>query len=282
MIAKGTSVLGSTVCRYEHFHEEWYLRWAARMQLEPTSEELQRPDRNISRKAWEWCAIAEALHERDMLSERRTGLGFAVGKEPLPSLFAAYGVNVTATDLGDDNGGWTQTNQNAQSVEHLYHPHLVDRVAFDRNVSFRSADMSDLSSFDDESVDFVWSSCSFEHLGTLDNGLRFVRDAMRVVKPGGVAVHTTEFNVSSNDETIQSGGDVIYRKQDIEKLEYSLRGRNSALERLDFYAGAHQYDIDYDYPPYFTHGRKHVKLLLHSYVSTSILLIIRKGSVPST
>jgi SAM-dependent methyltransferase len=266
------------VCRYEHFNEEWYLRWAARMRLEPMGEELLRPNRNISRKAWEWCAISEALHERDMLREGRTGLGFAVGREPLPSVFAAQGADVVATDLGADNEGWTLTNEYARSLEHLYHPNLVDRAAFDRHVSFRSADMSDLGSLEDESVDFVWSSCSFEHLGSLDAGLRFVCEAMRLVRPGGVAVHTTEYNVSSNTDTVEHGNNVIYRKQDIEKLEYSLRSHASALERVDYHAGTHRYDIDYDYPPYFMHGRKHAKLLLHSYVSTSILIIIHKGS----
>ena len=42
------------------------------------------------------------------------------------------------------------------------------------------------------SFDFIWSSCSFEHLGSLGEGERFVLEALRFLKPGGVAVHTTE------------------------------------------------------------------------------------------
>ena len=271
-------MLTSMICQYEHFHADWYLQWAERMQLEPVGQDLDRPDRNISRKAWEWCAIAAALDERGMLRHGRTGLGFAVGKEPLPSAFAALGVKVLGTDLGTDEAGWTSTNEHARTAEHLYHPSLVDRATFADNVRFQVADMDDLGGFPNDSFDFVWSSCSFEHLGNLAAGLRFVTNAMRVVKAGGVAVHTTEFNVASNTVTLESGGSVIYRKRDIEELEYTLRRNRSALERVDYFAGAHPHDIDYDYPPYFTHGLKHVKLLLAPHIATSILLIIRKGN----
>jgi hypothetical protein len=51
---------------------------------------------------------------------------------------------------------------------------------------------------------------------------------------------------------------------------------------LDLYGGDHQHDIEYDYPPYGSHGRQHVKLLLHDYVVTSVALIIRKGRPPAS
>jgi hypothetical protein len=274
-------VLSSMVCRYEHFLTDWYLRWANILQLEPAGQDPLSVDRVIFRKAWEWCAIAQALQERQMLEIGRTGLGFAVGKEGLPSAFAARGVKVLGTDLGSDDAGWGLTNQHARSAEHLYHPALVDARSFEQNVRFQTADMRSLDEFSSQSFDFIWSSCSFEHLGSLQAGLAFVTDAMRIVRTGGVAVHTTEFNVASNTETLESGPSVIYRKQDIEELEYMLRRKNSALEPVDFFAGIHQYDIDYDYPPYFTPARKHVKLVLGSHVSTSILLIIHKGSPPA-
>jgi len=273
-------VPSSRVCRYEDFHAPWYVQWAERLLLEPTNQDLHRPDRNISRKAWEWCAISAALQERDMLQPGRQGLGFAVGTEPLSSMFASKGVGVLATDLEVDAATWSTTNDHAKSAEHLYHPNLIDRDTFDRNVRFQAADMRDLASFKDESADFVWSSCSFEHLGSLEAGLRFVVEGMRLVKANGLAIHTTEFNVGSNDDTWDTGLNVIYRKRDIEELGYRLRLVSSALEQVDFDAGAHPYDIEYDYPPYFKHGRKHVKLLLGPHISTSVLLVIRKGSVP--
>lgn len=265
----------STVCRYEHFHENWYTTWADRLDLEKAGQDLTRPDRQIGRKAWEWCAIAAALEERGFLQSGRDGIGFAVGREVLPSAFAACGVNVLATDLATDEAGWTEA-QHAKKAEDLFYPKLVDQQTFADKVQFRGADMRDISDFDDECCDFVWSSCSFEHLGGLDAGLDFVKSGMRLIKPGGIAIHTTEFNVSSNTDTVETGGSVIYRKCDIQKLDYELRLMNCAIEDLDFNPGSHRHDIEYDYPPYFTHSRKHVKLLLSSYVSTSIILIIHK------
>jgi SAM-dependent methyltransferase len=273
-------MLSSMVCRYEHFSQDWYLHWADALGIEPAGQDPGRPGRGVFRKAWEWCAIAAALDERGMLQPGRSGLGFAVGREMLPSAFAARGVQVLGTDLGADEAGWSATGEYAQSSEHLYHAALVDRAMFESNVRFQPADMRDLGGFADESFDFVWSSCSFEHLGSLDAGFDFVTEAMRLVKPGGCAVHTTEYNVASNTDTLDSGGSVIYRKQDIEQLGYVLRRKSAALERVDFDAGSHEYDIDYDYPPYWVHGRQHIKLLLPPYISTSILLIIRKGKAP--
>ncbi len=217
-----------------------------------------------------------------MLRSGRSGLGFAVGLEPLASVFASRGVTVLGTDLATDESGWGTTGEHAAAREALWKPELVDRDTFDRNVDFQPADMNNIEDLRSEAYDFVWSSCSFEHLGSLKAGLRFVTDAMRLVKPGGVAVHTTEYNVSSNQETLTSGPNVIYRRRDIEDLDYALRKVSSALEQVDFYAGHHQHDIDYDFPPYFSTDRKHAKLLLGGFISTSLLLIIRKGNVPKT
>ncbi len=100
---------------------------------------------------------------------------------------------------------------------------------------------------------------------------------MKYLRPGGVAVHTTEFNLTSNDKTIDSGGFVIYRKCDIEALDRHLRSNRCGLEPVDFYGGSHQFDLDYDTEPYFKNGKPHVKLQLGSFVSTSILLVIHKG-----
>jgi hypothetical protein len=59
------------------------------------------------------------------------------------------------------------------------------------------------------------SSCALEHLGTLDGGLDFIVRSAELHFPGGVAVHTTKFNVLSNNSTIEHGENVIYRRRDI-------------------------------------------------------------------
>ncbi len=268
-------MLSSTVCRYEHFNSDWYRTTGAVMGI-PAGVS---PDVHASyRKWWEWCAIFETLSSRGMLARGKSGLGFAVGQEPLASAFASRDVHILATDLHVDasTGDWAQTGQHAANLDALYHPGIVDERRFRDLVKFQPADMNHLDEFESESVDFVWSSCALEHIGDLDAGLNFVVNATRLLKPGGIGVHTTEYNVSSNMETVTSG-DCIYRRQDIERLDYMLRKGRCGLEPVDFDAGVHPYDLDYDEPPYFQPGSRHIKLLLGGYVSTSMLLVVQKA-----
>ena len=51
---------------------------------------------HMHRKNWEHAYICQALHERSLLQPGRRGLGFAVGTEKLPALFAALGCRITA------------------------------------------------------------------------------------------------------------------------------------------------------------------------------------------
>ena len=73
------------------------------------------------------------------------------------------------------------------------------------------------------SFEFTWSSCALEHLGSLRAGLDFIVESMRCLRPGGIAVHTTEFNLISNDETLEIDWLSIYRRRDIEKVAAELR-----------------------------------------------------------
>ena len=268
-------MLSSMVCRAEHFDTDWYRRAGAMIGV-PSG--ILTDLHSSYRKWWEWCAILEVLSSRGMLETGRKGLGFAVGTEPLPSAMAARGVEVLATDLGVDQttAKWSDTGQHAASLEALYHPHWVTEHRFRELVSFQPADMNHLETLPSDTYDFIWSSCAFEHIGKLDDGLNFVVNAMRLLKPGGIAVHTTEYNVSSNIDTVMEG-DCIYRRQDIERLEYMLRPHRCGLEPVDFNAGVSDFDLDYDEPPYFQTKARHVKLLLDGYVSTSMLLVIRKA-----
>ncbi len=271
-------MLISTVCRYEDFFSDWYVKWIPRLSLASPTIDPSSPGGTAQRKAWEWCAIAQALEERGMLAPGKSGCGFAVGTEPLPSAFAARGVQILATDQPvEGTSEWAIGNQHSSSREALHRPDIIARPEFEQRVRFRPVDMRDLALPWGETYDFVWSSCSLEHLGSLDAGMAYVLNAMELVKPGGVAVHTTEFNLSSNTATLDSGSSVIYRRQDLERLDTRLRACSCGMARLDLYGGDHQHDLEFDYPPYFTHGRQHVKLLLDGHISTSVLMIIRKG-----
>lgn len=264
----------SSICKFEHFYSDWYARWAPHVGA-PIGVHLDQ--RHSYRKLWEWAAILDGIQSRNMMREGTKGVGFAVGKEPLASVIAARGPEILASDYFEGSH-WADSNEHAASLDALHWPGEISRELFDQRVSFRPIDMADLSSLPDNEYDFAWSSCAFEHIGSLEDGLDFVVNAMRILKPGGVAFHTTEINLTSNDETVFGGGNCIYRRRDIEELDRRLRKIRCGLESVDWDAGHHSYDLNYDSYPFFQSGAPHIKLEMDGFVTTSFLVIAHKGA----
>ena len=151
------------------------------------------------RKYWEWVFILHHALRSGAIAPGKRALGFAVGTEPLPAAFARFGASVMATDAPVEIGverGWQKGGEHSAQLDDLYHPAVIDRDTFDRNVAFAACDMTrippNLSGYD-----FCWSSCSLEHLGTLSAGIDFVVQCVEgTLRPGGIACHTTELNLS--------------------------------------------------------------------------------------
>ena len=180
--------LASCQCSQAQLQSPKFQEWVIRMSEKPM---------HFHRKIWEFCFIAQALYERDMLIPGSRGLAFGVGQEPLPALFASLGCEIVATDLPTEeanSGGWVETSQHAGSLEALNNRGICDPDIFYERVSFRFIDMRKLPG-DLGIFDFVWSSCSLEHLGTIALGEDFIIQSLQYLKPGGVSVHTTEYNV---------------------------------------------------------------------------------------
>jgi hypothetical protein len=230
------------------------------------------------RKLWEFCYIVQALYERDMLRAGRSGLGFAVGEEPLPALFASHGCEITATDLESHDPRaqvCADTNQLAAGLVTLNQRGICPDGDFAHRVSFEPVDMNRIPDHLRE-YDFTWSSCSFEHCGSIDLGCEFIIQQMKCLKPGGVAVHTTEFNLTSNVETVSEGTTVVFRQRDISRIIEDLRSLGHDVEPLLLDIGSEIEDRYVDQFPYTS--APHLKLSLYDkYVSTSIGLIIQKA-----
>lgn len=256
----------SQLCTASQFAEPAYARWCEGIHETPRSH----------RKQWEFVFILQTLARHGMLAAGRSGIGFGVGEEPLPALMARMGVAVTATDLAPEAAagkGWVETAQHAASREQLNSRGICPPDEFDRLVQFRSADMNDLPT-DLEPADFCWSACAFEHLGSIEAGLQFVINSTRLLKPGGMAIHTTEFNCSSNFATLTKGPTVLFRRCDILDLQDRLR-RIGCHMVLNFNQGDLPIDHHVDLPPY-GHDN-HLKLQIERWVVTSIGLVIFKG-----
>lgn len=256
----------------------WQLVTSAQMEG-PLYEQwcaLIRDTRVKHRKVWEWVYILEVLKQHGMLVEGKRGLGFGCGTEPLSALMASLGAEIVATDLdtasAEKKGWWTKTHQHAGGLAQLNEAGICEPDVFARKVSYRSCDMNAIPS-ELRGFDFVWSSCSLEHLGSLQSGLEFIERSMDCLKPGGIAVHTTEFNLGSNDRTLETSAVVAYRKKDIEASALRLIGRGHKVPKINFSPGDRMLDRVVDRPPY---RHSHLKLLYARHLITSIGLFVVK------
>ncbi len=263
-----TQRLHSSLCTRAQLESPAFRHWIGRLGL----------PFQLRRKDWEFAFILQALYERDCLRAGSRGLGFAVGEEAIPALLASTGCEVVATDLDPRDSraqAWADTAQLATSLDKLRRPEICPDTDFSQQVSYRHVDMNQIPA-DLRNFDFTWSSCSFEHCGSIDLGLKFVENQMACLKPGGVAVHTTEFNLSSDDETIEEGVTVIFRRRDIDRLISSLEASGHQVEPVSYVLGQTGDDRSVDIFPYTS--LPHLKLLLFDrYISTSLALIVRKG-----
>jgi SAM-dependent methyltransferase len=229
----------------------------------------------VHRKMWEWLFICAVLDEHAMLGPGRRGLGFGVGREPLVALFAGLGCSLVATDLDPDAArarGWTAAGgEYAGGLSRLNDHALCAAGEFHRRAVFRPVDMTQIPD-DLRAFDFTWSSCAMEHLGSLDAGVDFVVEQMRCLRPGGVAVHTTELNVSSDERTIEDGPTVLYRRRDVGALVARLRAAGYSVD-VDLTEGDAPADRHVDLPPY---SETHLRTALGEFATTSFALIVRK------
>ena len=244
-----------------------YADWAHQMCINPVV---------MHRKNWEWVYIVQALFERGMLKSGKKGLGFAVGSEPLPALFAKYDVKVTATDLNKENAqaaGWIAGNLHAANISALERPAICDNETFYNNVSFMPLDMNNIPDTIN-GFDFCWSSCAFEHLGGVRQGREFILNTLKVLNPGGVSVHTTEFNLSTEGDADTPFG-IIFGKTFFESLRDEIIAMGHHFVPLDYRLGNHP---DEEYVYRMEGPSLHFKILLNGYISTSIGIIIIKNA----
>lgn len=258
----------------------WFAHWCRELHIKPF----------YHRKLWEFAFVLQVLWERGLLRSGMRAVGFGCGEEPLASYLASLGIEVTVTDLDPAESvgrGWVESGQHTSALDQAFKSELVDRDRFKRLVTLEYVDMNWIPSSLEGGHDFCWSICAFEHLGSIENGLRFVENAMRTLKPGGVAVHTTEFNYLSDAETIEGGSTVLFLRKHFVELRRRLEASGHAVGELDFSTGNGILDRFIDVPPYTWEGAseevwggrpEHLKMTFGRFPSTCFGLVIRRGS----
>jgi hypothetical protein len=277
-------VLTSQVCTYESIHSPRLLHWSDRLRpmWDPDGTETRKVV--VHRGMWEWLFLCESLREAGMLHAGRRGLGFGA-REPLVSLFAGMGCKLVVAEFGSDPLGETTSPDSVDelgggpgaAIDHRFCPAEL----FHERVQYQEVDLDDvLRDVPDDlhDFDFTWSSHVMDHLGSLAAGMDFVAAQMHRLKPGGLAVHTTELNLTSDTDTIAEGGaeggTVLYRRRDVEDLVRRLRADGHRIA-YDLSEGSWPADRHVDVPPYTP---THLRTKLGECETTSVALVIQKSS----
>lgn len=274
--------LSSRAVTQAEFSAPHFRHWCAQLQIPIL----------FHRKIWEYVFVLQSMHDGGILKPGCRVLGFGCGQEPIPSYLASRGLDVTVTDLHPDkvrDMGWTETGQHSESLEALYHPHLVDRERFDRHVKLRYVDMNDIPD-DLTGYDMNWSICSLEHLGSIEKGLAFIENSLKTLRPGGLAIHTTEFNYLNDEETVDNWMTVLFQRKHFESLAARLTAQGHEVAPLNFNVGDGALDHFIDLPPYEwsrlmlaatgkaePNQEAHLKLALDGFASTCFGIVVRKG-----
>jgi SAM-dependent methyltransferase len=272
--------LKSKACTQSDMESDWAAYWSSQYQVPLV----------FHRKLWEFCYCSQALFEHNKLRSSLRGLGFGCGSEPLPSYFAYRGIDVVATDAPLENSNsrnWAETKQHLSHIDQVFKPDIVDRATFDARVTHRFVDMNAIPD-DLRDFDFCWSICALEHLGSIARGLNFIENSLETLRPGGVAVHTTEFSFFDDEKTVDNWGTVFFQKKHFIEIADRLRAVGHSVEPFDFDVGRRPMDRFIDVAPFEHHwgevargswagDQRHLKLEWDGFIVTCFGIIVTKA-----
>jgi hypothetical protein len=230
------------------------------------------------RKLWEFCYILRAAEQHGRLEPGLSAVGFGVGQEPIPAALARFGLSVLATDLdasADESVAWAETGQHLSQSSALSRPDVVSDAVLEQRVRTRAVDMNEVPD-DLGRFDLVWSACALEHLGSPEAGIEFIIRTLELLEPGGIAVHTTELELTSRAETADYGHLAVYRVADLDRLAGSVRSMGFEMATNWYVSMDTPADRWVSLPPYPHDDPAHLKLMIGDSVSTSVGLLIRR------
>ena len=237
----------SQLCTRSQYDESHY-RSACRLLREvPT----------MRRRQWEYVYVLRCLEVAGMLQVGRRGLALGCEGDPLVAVVAAQGCDVVATDRTVDRIAGNRLNARGVCG--------VDE--FRARVTQRSVDTHTIPD-DLQGFDFVWSCSSAERQGSCAAAIDFLARSLRCLRPGGLAVHTTAFNLASNEETLESRELCALRRQDVERLVDQLSRDGRSAWPLNLNPGDTPVDRFVDSPPY--RGEPHLRVRYGRFVVTSL------------
>jgi hypothetical protein len=226
---------------------------------------------------WEFAAVLQAFYESGVLSPGAKMMGLGVGDEPIPSYLASLGLHVVAADL-----------PGVTSRSLVMRPSMIDGDAFDRHVEVSDVDIRRLDDVTLRDFDGIWSCSVLNELQSTEAAAEAVIGAMDTLKPGGVAVHTTEF-AFADDHPTQSPGALFFTRKFFQSLTDGLNGRGHSVAPLSFDLGRDALDGYVDLEPFVVEGAEayedlwreglgcpHLKVMSGGVLTTSFAFVVKR------
>lgn len=226
-----------------------------------------RPGR--TRALWEQAWIVATLAAQGLVEPGRSGLGIETGRERIAALVAARGVQVRATGTAE-----AEPRAIEKRRLQLFHPEAVHIEDFDERVTFHPLVPGQVGTLTGESFDFCWSIGLADRLGSVAAMLDLIEASLVPLRPGGLALHTMGFNLSSDTHTWELPGLVLLRRRDIEELAERLASAGHRLLPLNLHPGTTPADeeVAHEVGPVPALRQRHGVA-----VATSLGLAVRKG-----
>jgi len=197
-----------------------------------------KENHRIHRRVWEHAYVLQTIMQAGKLKPGMTGLGLGATDGPVPAYLTGVGCRITALKA-------------------------TEAGAF-------PADLRDF--------DFCWSVSHLQHAGSLARGIELAEKSADTLKPGGVLVHTTEFNFTTDDQTIDNWSTVLYQRRHFEEMAKRLQARGCRVLPLDFSVGTGPLDRFIDMPPMelagssvkeWSHDTTHIKISIDGFPCTA-------------
>jgi hypothetical protein len=250
---------GSQLCTAAQFAEPAFAEIIGAMGLRPTR----------TRAKWENAWLVSVLATAGLIAPGRRGLAIDPGRERVASLLASRGAEVLGigADPGDARGIEARRSR-------LFYPEIVPIEEFDRLVRFAAFEPTAIGGFPAASMDFCFSFGMPGRLRSIEATLAFIEASLAPLRPGGLALHCLDFNLSSDKTTWELPNLVLLRRCDIEALAERLAPAGHRILAFNTHPGTDLLDEQVSATPGGTSGHRQRHGVV---VATSFGLAIRKA-----
>jgi hypothetical protein len=224
----------------------------------------------LHRNTWEAVWIASVLASHGCIAPGKRAIGLGVLRERIAALLASRAVRVHAIRLAET----AEPNLSQQhALLQLFYPEIIPIDDFDMLVSMEDGDALDLTSGITAEHDGVWSMGVLRRLNSVAAAGDFVRRSLEVLRPGGVAAHTLDLNLSSDSDGGGVAGHLVFHRADLDALVLRLVRDGYEVLPVNLYPGHDAADAIVDAPPF---GLPHLKVLAGLATVGSFGLAIRR------